>query len=1486
VVPLLQRLLDLLNDLRPGPRTASTALRDLLRALAAEAIQADPAASSLPPGDWPAEIVDAIQEGDTRAAALNSERVLLHVEGEELPLSTPAGWVTDAPSASIGPFVDRNGRLVRFTEHLSPTLLPVVVRIPGDVLEHTALMIPRDSKPEERDDQIWVLPRGTVWMWSGYMALAAQGFTGLRISGGRLHFTGSVIREEERIVLTDHLPWSLAVAPEPAASEPTGSDAHAVTVSLPERLTVHAEGPPEVLGGASLSGFGSNLTLTRSTEPAFATGQLVCLPLAASEGLWTIDGNRSTAAQFSGKAQVESPVWAFPQTASLSDISRAPHGGSLVMRLSGQIDSRFAGQGGAPFKWFVSTLTANGQRLQLEGLQVLPGGRDDVEVWSKSRSSFTFSQQAIQRLYFRSERDGDDAVAILGGLQRNFWDAPRRSDGQRFGFEGRIDVIGLIASASGFVLSSRASADRTDERVGLALENLYVVVGAPRRCAMVCAFVPEENAAPDGLALLFFDSRLSLFTLPDPYATNVSIPLQDPWIDDSIRVSLKWAISAPPAVTVHLNRPLGIERPEPPHDVDEDEGRVHGTFREFLGAARDRVFLLDLSTREHLFGVALDLRDDQDQSIADNRFTTPLHRVRLFLQPQVHWERVWVQKPVDPPLTEGLADSRWNGGPTLLGANSPVVVPTLPARVSGTLLDAIRARHRAAALFSLPFGLRAMVRLSPDDDLFERQPPAVDTRFNEPDFGAAKSALQIRLTARNLRPAGAIEDPARAMPGIVRQLKNLSSGESVLSGVRGGFNTEFGDTVPLHHVDLSGYGLSTFSEWRREAQSGVTKVQFHVLNGRTAYEVIQLRSVLYECGAPVVRTITIERHNSAAMILSDTGWVAAGDGVFGEPQHAFETGAVVAFRNIRRIRIIGSPFRIASHIDIDVQPVIFDANVEIRRVESDGARATVQMFDRPGYVQVRPLAPLLTREQLQALFTNVGPITSGVDCRVRIGDTLALECTAITSDTAVDDASDIGFAVAVVGRPKLPRAGQWTAVKIDPVTSEVVPLDPRRGVPVVRKGAQPYVFREPSDARRTTANVRYGLLMSTQASRVLFPQPRIDSAPSRKIAFDPPSLADPYSLVQSTAIFPRPAFALRLTEAPVFDVLGDHLWKIQNPQFTFASPNPDVLKGGEWAIARDYGEAAGRSLTLDINSVLPGPWKVAMPPSTLDVVLPMLPPGLQQIFRIRTHYQAESGGLPRLATPTLEFTGALNDVKKVVDSLKELADLVDFPFDVNVVGGSGASPSFLVQMQLMLRIGRPGNRVDIGVGKFFGQFLVQGNLEVATTGVNRPRLLLEFQGDIQQGIIPPLLYAGGLFRFAITIPENGRPVVELTMGVVASIGGDLIPGLVEVEVTVKYGYTLIPETLQPGVLLGLEARAKLLAGLIGFSFAVEAMARIERLNRDGVKIWARIRVAATVQVAIFIEEEVDFETQFEQLIPLEAASLIPGVGLLPALAKA
>ncbi len=94
------------------------------------------------------------------------------------------------------------------------------------------------------------------------------------------------------------------------------------------------------------------------------------------------------------------------------------------------------------------------------------------------------------------------------------------------------------------------------------------------------------------------------------------------------------------------------------------------------------------------------------------------------------------------------------------------------------------------------------------------------------------------------------------------------------------FNNAFDSSLPLHRVDLSGYGLTTFCEWNRDTDSGISKVHFHVLNGRTAYEVIQIRTRLYECTAPVVRTITMARHNGGSVVLTDSGWVPAGDGEF------------------------------------------------------------------------------------------------------------------------------------------------------------------------------------------------------------------------------------------------------------------------------------------------------------------------------------------------------------------------------------------------------------------------------------------------------------------------------------------------------------------------------------------------------------------------------------------------------------------------------
>ena len=1490
---LIQQLAELLQSLQPAAGASANALRDLLRALAAEAIQKDPAQGNIPPGDIDPLIEEAIRAGKEQAKALTQAGTRLRLGLEDLPLGTLAAQAGEQRSEMFGPFVERSGRLLRFIAHHSSAFIPVnavflAASIPGELL----LLIPAASTPDAADLGQWTIAPGTVWINARFLVAGTTGMAGLRIAGGTLSFVLRPSRRGTRILVPVGGNWTLSIEPEIAPGDAGPSDAGALVLTLPSRLEVHSNVAPVVTGGVVVSGFGSTLNLTVNGNPV-TDGHQISFPMTAAEPEWSIARNLSSVAQFTGASAVTSPRWSLPISAIATNlIAEAAHGGSVVIQVPTGITSRLAKQQGGPSLWFAATLTVNAERIELDAVQAASTARyDDLDFWTPSASSFQFLQPPATRLLFRSERGGFDTAVVMGGGVQNKWDLPRRADGPPFPFDGQIDVFGLLATPAGSWLSCSATAKVSDRTFGLALENLYLTVRMPRKLFVLGAF-DEAPSIPSGIALLFFDVNFALPTLPDPYAANWSVPDFQGINEIALRLVLEWEGAARPALAVHLDKPVRFPEPRFPAPTDQDELDLYRAFQHHLESQPEFLYLLDMSSREHLLGVAFESPSDLKPELLDNRLAFPMRRIRLLMQPQVQWEPVQIEENFQvPTLRKEIVHSSMNGGPTLMGANSVTLIPTLPEQVSNAIIGAIGSDRHAAALFSLPFGLRAMARLSPPEpDAVHVTAPGAITALHEPVFGDLSSARQIRITARNTASAPAI-DPSRFIPGMMRQLKNLRPNLSNLSSVTPNellpaLTGQFSNFVPLHHADLSGYGLSSFSEWVLAVDgAGFCKVQFQVLNGRTAYEVLQFRSVLFECGARTVRTVILERHNSGRVFRYDSGWVAVEPGLFTRPK-PFEKGAVKSFQNIRRIRIA------APVIQVDptcaVQPVIFDADVEL--VGRDGL---VPIHDRPGYIQVQPpppsplppnSAPLLTDKQLQAMFARVGPIGSPIDAVIRVGGTLDTQLSSIVSDTALDDGLGIGFAVAVVGTPKLPLAGQWSVMRVDPITREVSPVDQRRGVPIVRVGAQPFRFREPSDARRSHPRIEHGLLMATESSRVLFAQPLIDPAQAGRIQFDvPPVMADPYSLVQSTGHFPRTSFALKLKEKPLFHVGLDNHWRIDNPDFQIdIPPLGELMKGGEWGINRAYD--LGSPIHIDIDSTLAAPFKIDVPASDLKLDLPQFPPAFQNILKITGTYKTLAGGIPTLENPDIVFTGALEEVKKTLHSLSQLLSL-PFEFDVSVTAGSGSSPSFVVHMNLLFRLGRgPEERVDIGMGKFYGEFTVKGELEAALTGAKRALLAINFEGDVLQGIIPPLIYAGGLFRFGVEVNETGRPIVTMGLGVIASIGGELIPGLLRVEVTVHYGYTLIPETLEPGVMLGLDARAKLLGGLIGFSFGVEAMARIKRKSPVLVTVWAQIRVAASVQVAIFIEERVDFQTQFQQDIPLAALALIPGVGLLPAAA--
>ena len=244
---------------------------------------------------------------------------------------------------------------------------------------------------------------------------------------------------------------------------------------------------------------------------------------------------------------------------------------------------------------------------------------------------------------------------------------------------------------------------------------------------------------------------------------------------------------------------------------------------------------------------------------------------------------------------------------------------------------------------------------------------------------------------------------------------------------------------------------------------------------------------------------------------------------------AFEKGVVRAFRNIRRIRVLPDPPLVLTDPPPQMppwtwQPVIFDADADLESVVAGGAGGLVPIYDHPGYIQLAPtgFGSEVPRARIEELLKRIGkPVGGGIDCKIRAGGTLEMHLSGIFADDAPDDAgNNPALMLAAYGLPKLPRAGQWSAVRINGATSEAAAVDPRHGVPLIRRtGQQAYTFGDPGDVRRSKPD-EYGFLMSTATSRVLFPKPSVDPDEVGTLRTAAPSVADPYSLVQSTSQFP------------------------------------------------------------------------------------------------------------------------------------------------------------------------------------------------------------------------------------------------------------------------------------------------------------------------------------------------------------------------------
>lgn len=476
----------------------------------------------------------------------------------------------------------------------------------------------------------------------------------------------------------------------------------------------------------------------------------------------------------------------------------------------------------------------------------------------------------------------------------------------------------------------------------------------------------------------------------------------------------------------------------------------------------------------------------------------------------------------------------------------------------------------------------------------------------------------------------------------ILDLAGNATGNSTLGGsVTNIFNREFFyDTnypfelfkqrgVPVTRMDLSGYGASMFSNWlnTKAAIAETSQAKFDVFVGRCSHEIIQVKSIMYPWAIKVVRTITLFRVGSGYVYRFDSGWRAESDGKFDfryytyennpnfpggppenpEPQliaverfaeYEIHPGLVKALYNVNNIIETNEvePFKqtvnfaksvdqngvevnIPKDFEIDLQPVYFDADVELEgaisgmvsKPTSDGEKKLVPSKRILGFVQLGPRGFPLNNTALQLLVTRQGTIGGPIDCETEL-----VESSQKMRLSRFDFNNSFGangtvptFCVAGRGNVLLPKDGSWTMVKHERANGDVSPVPENLSIPVIRQGkvvkdgntvkidtpvgnvltriAEPVeLLRQP-----VGNTINYGFLQSTDTQKALFLTPSFKKGTKKLLSKTPPLFVDAFRIVNSKGIFPNIGEAEDLT----LDTLGEAILMKKNGSFPFDTSN-------------------------------------------------------------------------------------------------------------------------------------------------------------------------------------------------------------------------------------------------------------------------------------------------------------------------------------------
>lgn len=797
----------------------------------------------------------------------------------------------------------------------------------------------------------------------------------------------------------------------------------------------------------------------------------------------------------------------------------------------------------------------------------------------------------------------------------------------------------------------------------------------------------------------------------------------------------------------HLLVPDSIDQNYEESEIDTRKG-----FLEEVNRRRMEIFtLFDVSTKEDHLGVCLSfgnlrammsetntISQTGENSVQIDRMNlrAPMTLLNGMTLPQTTWEpfinETISENPDDP--YPGYLTLTNNQYPTVFYQTDNQYIKINPqeyiAKFQKNLkpepneMISTESGKEGRIFFSLPNGKLSLAQLV----RFDKEKQTFNTKhldFIQPNFDYQTSSLQGGIQYRISAYAPEAPTAPPTLMGMTVQLRNITNdiGKSVLSETvhlifenvyNIGPNNILG--VPVTHIDFSGYGASTFSDWKRPKAkyASIAQAKFNMIRGRLGHEIIQAVSMIYPYGVCATRTISFFRRNNSVIYREDSGWVAQSDGLFNfnvvNEVDGFEFDSLMDFHpglfkgvyGVENIKEISgdyitmeyylqqgdyykhTPTTVALYPGGNLKMkakfigVTFDADALVENSEGfEKHKVTGKKFK--GYLQIEPegvpVPPRIMAELLERCGDSLG---GNVDCEVNIaesGQRLKANRVDITRSTQNNNAYEPIFIGTVRGSVRLPKEGSWSMVEVDQ-SGNVGNLADDKNISIIREGLRKKdkmemeIQNESSEAKiafpdallNTDIQKTYAILQNTENQKILFRDPFLKKGQVGKLLTNYKSvLADSFHLLDSKGPFPNVEKAIEiLNDSQVLDVLpnSEGIKKVINYKLPDQFECDLVGKEGDpFRIYIKYeSKESENTLVNYVTDSLSGgdKWKNEMNNLSILVNLSIFEP----LLTITGDFQSGISVKPSLEkgnVPQLKFADELETIYQILEFLDELS---------------------------------------------------------------------------------------------------------------------------------------------------------------------------------------------------------------------------------------